>query len=176
MRDVEAGALLVAPASALPVAEQIDDRLRDIIDAYRHALDAVFFNTFVEHLAAEAHDLKRRLGDGGPAIFRTDRHPYAARNGVGEFVKSERRDQAHDAPWHELGGFGKSMVGVPAGIRELIESAAGLKDQALLAHARKRRRRDPFPGEFRKARHAPPVEEGKSALLLVSGRHSWQTA
>jgi hypothetical protein len=66
------------------------------------------------------------MRDGWPAVLWTDRHPHAARNGVGELVKGQRRDQTYDALRHELGRFGEHLVRVTAGVRKLIEPAAEL--------------------------------------------------
>jgi hypothetical protein len=63
-------------------------------------------------------------------------------------MKGERRDQAYDTLRHELRRFGKGMVGIPAGIRELIEAAAELEDETSLPHPGQGRGRDALFGEF----------------------------
>ena len=62
--------------------------------------------------AAESERFAAAVAKPRPAILRADRHPYAVRNGVGEFMIGERRDQTDDAFRHALCGFGEGVMRV----------------------------------------------------------------
>ena len=168
-RDIEAGAGFIALSGTLAVAEKIDDGLGGIIYAYRHAFDLMVFKAFAKKFAAEADDLQRRLRDHRAPIFRADRHPYGVRDGVGQFMISERRDEADDAFRHTLRGFGKNVMRVQGGIRQLIEAASELMDESIVAHAGDSRARDAFLRELGNPGDAPAFEQRRGRVLAEFG-------
>ena len=84
-----------------------------------------------EKLVGKADNAQRRVVDLGLPFFRTDSDPDPTWHLVGDTVEGEGRDEADDALGHALGGFGKAMIAVRGGVRELIEPAAELGDEAL---------------------------------------------
>jgi len=106
-----------------------------LTDADGHAFDDVLLDAEGQTLRGEANAFYGWLGNPRPPLAKTDRHPYARGDAVGELVKGKRRVKADHAPGHELRGVGERMVGIERRIGELIEATAELQNKALLLHA-----------------------------------------
>lgn len=113
------------------MAERVGDCLRHAEDRDRDTFDLMRLDPVTQKPVGEADDAQGRIIDLGFPVLRTDGDPHPSRHLVGDTVESEGRDETDDALGYPLGCLGKAMIAFGGGIRELIESAAELGDEAF---------------------------------------------
>src|SRR5579872_4251358 len=86
-------------------------------------------------------DAQRRRAERGPPVLAADRDPHAARDAIGEFVKSECRKKADYPFGDQERGLGKRLMLVDQAVGELVETATQAYDNALALEPRDGRRR-----------------------------------
>jgi len=84
-------------------------------------------------------------------------------------MEGKGRNEADYAFGHPLGGLGKAMIALRGGVRELIESAAELGDEALPLQPGDGGRSDAGPADFGQAGNAALTQKRGELLPLGSG-------
>ncbi len=151
------------------VAENIGDRLRHAEDRDRDPFDVMHLDSVAEKLVGEPDDAQRRIVDLGLPFFRTDGDPHPSWHLVGDTVEGECRDEADDALGHPLGGFGEAVIALGGGVRELIEPAAELGDDALPFESGDGRGGDAGPADFGQAGDAALAQKRSELIPLGAG-------
>ena len=168
-RFLQGGDCDVDPNGAA-VAEDIGDGLRHAEDRDRDPLDVVRLNAVAKKLVGKADNAQRRIVDLGLPVFRTDRDPHPTRHLIGDTVEGEGRDEADYALGHALGGLGKGMIAIGGGVRELIESAAELGDEALPFQSGDGGGGDAGPADFGEAGNTALAQNAASCSRWVRAR------